>query len=752
MKELLRRMIRKYGKKQLAVIVSVFVLVTTTVGFTAAYLIGQTDTLKNKFISGVDPYGSLTISKAVEHPYGDSYIIPQSVSFSYKVDLGNECAGKTYSGYTADSNGVIELNIPYGKGTTAITLNEIPKGVHAVVTEHDISAGFTPKDGAKREADIEQAKDSKADYVNVYKPSKADNKVKLGGTKTIEGRGWKDDDKFVFILEKYVDEEWVKVSEAYATKADKTFDLTSDFQAIDFTKLGTYKFRVREEEGSAGGIIYDTNVSLFDVVVTDEDMDGSLEIKGIISSSENTTISTDPATKAPVVSIAFNNKYAPAGSAEVFFNISKTMKDTSGQGKTPAGFRFGLYDGDELIAESEETTASGKVSIKQVFTPEDIGTYRRTLKEIKGSDKGMVYDDTEYDVEINVVDNGDGTISAYVYDYKPDQGDIPPGADNTYEAGFTNKYDPDDAKVNIPGVKKLSGRSLKTGEFSFDLYETDSTFDTKGKKPVKTVDNADTDGNFAFDLIFDKVGTSYFVIRENTSKPLGGVTYDTSEYRATVIVTDDGGILKAECNVTDAAGHKADVRFRNSYVPASAKYSLRGTKTLTGKALEDSMFRFALYKSDSSFSKETAAGEAVNSKDGSFSFSEFTFDKEGKHYFIVKELSDNPVKGVTYDKTVYHVTVTVKDGEEGYLVTSEDITAINGSEESSASSVSFSNSYKDPDPGSGTDPDDKSSKSKSAKTGDKSVLIAWIILMLLSGEGLMLVMIASKRRGSNKAR
>ena len=111
-------MIRKYGKKQLAVIISVFVLVTTTVGFTSAYLIDEPKPLTNTFVSGIDPYGSLTISKVVKDEERVTVDVPDSVIFSFDVTLGSEYANKTFGDYTADANGVIHLAMPSGESRT----------------------------------------------------------------------------------------------------------------------------------------------------------------------------------------------------------------------------------------------------------------------------------------------------------------------------------------------------------------------------------------------------------------------------------------------------------------------------------------------------------------------------------------------------------------------------------------------------------------------------------------------------------
>ena len=745
MKELLRRMIRKYGKKQLAVIISVFVLVTTTVGFTSAYLIDEPKPLTNTFVSGIDPYGSLTISKVVKDEERVTVDVPDSVIFSFDVTLGSEYANKTFGDYTADANGVIHLAMPSGESRT---IDYLPVEMKKVkVEEKDIPEGFTPEGGAEKTVKLIRSGDARADYVNIYDPAEAVNNIQLKARKSISGRDWTDDDAFTFVLEQLTTgSTWTKIAEKDAVKSSRTIDFTEDIQSIQFTEAGTYTFRVREDEESAGGIIVDPQISEFSVIVADDEHDGKLKIKEVVSTAPNTTISRDKTTKAPIVQMAFVNKYAPEGSVAVDMNIKKTLKDNSGQGKAPAGFTFGLYDEEgELIADTVETGASGEASIRRVYTKDDAGSkFIYTLKEIAGTAAGYTYDDKEYKLEVSVVDNGDGTISAYVYDYDPDQEDIPAGADDKYDASFENKYDPEDANVTLEGDKDLTGRDMKTGEFSFDLYETDGTYDTKDKKPVQTVSNKDTEGAFSFGLSYSKVGTYYYVARENASKPLDGISYDTSEYHVKVIVTDEDGVLKAKTSILDTSGKEAEIAFKNSYSPEPASLSLTGTKILEGKKLEGGMFSFGLYSSDSSFSKEEALGNTTNTAGGAFAFNAASYTKEGRYYYIVKELSDKPLDGITYDKTVFHVTVTVTDDKEGRLVTSSDISAV-GDTEKSADRISFTNTYKGSEP---ADPDkDKDKKDKSVKTGDSSKLIGWVIMLLLSAEGLMVLLIGRRSAG-----
>lgn len=739
--------LRHIRKKNAIILASLLLATFAVVSGTAAYLFMQTEPVMNTFVSGVDPYGSITISKSVEHPYGEDYVIPENVDFKYEVDLGDEYANKTYSGYTSDEHGVIELDIPYGKGVRSVTLDEIPAGPDITVSEVDNPAGFTVEGEAERTFTVQKARDTEVAYVNVYDPEAADVNVTAKGKKTIEGRKWKDSDEFKFILERYDGKNWVKVSEDTATKEDKTFDFTQALQSMSFEDIGTYPFRVSEDKGYIGGVTYDTTVSYFDVVVSDDEMDGKLDITSVTTTSSKVTVKKDETTGAYSIDFEFNNNYAPSGSADIEIDITKEMIDKSGQTKQPSGFTFGLYDGDELIAESEATTAAGLTSIKCVYGPEDVGDHRYTLKEIDDEAPGVEYDDTKYDIQVSVVDNGDGTISAYVYDYadrviaptSDDAGnDIPSGDGNTddgnadgntddgqngddqtqgepepadepetvspvpeeatdkYEASFKNTYDPEDAKLTINGDKDLDGRDIRKGEFSFDLYSTDGTYSIEGLSPKASAKNTDTAGTFNFDLSFDKIGTYYYTVVENDKGALPGVTYDKSKFFIAVTVTDEGGELKAVAAVADEAGSEADIVFRNNYVPGPCEAEIKGTKVLEGKTLQTGQFRFMLYSADKNFNAGDCLGEVRNAGNGSFSFGKITFNKAGNYYYIVKESSEDPVKNVTYDTTEYRVTVTVKDGGEGHLKASQSITAVRSGSRRSSDNIVFTNVFSAP--------------------------------------------------------
>ena len=155
-------------------------------------------------------------------------------------------------------------------------------------------------------------------------------------------------------------------------------------------------------------------------------------------------------------------------------------------------------------------------------------TYVYKITEVQGSEDGMTYDETSYEVEVEVTEVPDPEAGeGHVY--------IQATANKTPEQlTFTNKYEPTPATLTgddvIHGTKTLEGRQMKEGEtFYFQL-------------------SAVTDQNamdFAFaEMTFTKVGTYTFQVNEVADEQgtetanVDGMTFDTNICTVTVTVTD----------------------------------------------------------------------------------------------------------------------------------------------------------------------------------------------------------------------
>ena len=432
----------------LALLLCLVLLLTTTLGGTLAYVIVRTPSLLNTFLSGVPLTGDLVLSKTVTHPFGSGYVIPDGLTFDFTVALGPEFAGATVSGthgdLTADANGDIAVSLrPDG----VLRIRDLPRGTAVTVTEHP-APGFAADGGAVRTLTIGRG-DNHAAFNNVYTPAPAAlSALSVTGAKVLSGRDWQPGDTFSFLLEYKAPgaQEWQSVGNAAVTYATEpvldpetgepvldettgepltqpvpgfdTFDLTEAVRALAYPVAGEYAFRLTEQPGSIGGVGYDSTVSYFDVLVDDPDMDGSLQLCGV-TGSPTAAVTYDAVTGAYAVQVTVTNTYAPAGSARAALHISKTVQSLSSEEKSLAGYTFELYDAaGVLAATSAPTTAAGETTIGLIFAAADAGrTFRYTLRETNAGQtlNGMTYDAAAYDITAAVVDNLDGTVSAYLY-------------------------------------------------------------------------------------------------------------------------------------------------------------------------------------------------------------------------------------------------------------------------------------------------------------------------------------------------
>ena len=310
-----------------------------------------------------------------------------------------------------------------------------------------------------------------------------------------------------------------------------------------------------------------------------------------------------------------------------------------------------VVDQEMPIAE-EQTTEDGTVSEDVVGLTEQVETYSEkrektftyTITE-SGSLPGVTNDSAKV-INVKVIDNGVGTISVT----SDTQGTFT--FVNTYVPDPTDETSPTDSAVTIKKI--LDGRTLKADEFSFTMM------DENGNGVQAT--NAE-DGSVVFPkLTFDKEGIYTYTISE-TNDNKGGVTYDTTTYKAIATVTDDtSGKLKVEWKVTDAQGKEInEITFNNKYTVQPTSLTLGATKVLEGRELADKEFLFVL-----SDEEGNVVEEAYNDKTGKVTFSDLTFDKAGTYNYTVTEKNTN-AKGITYDKSVYNIQVDVVDNEDGTL-------------------------------------------------------------------------------------
>ena len=212
---------------------------------------------------------------------------------------------------------------------------------------------------------------------------------------------------------------------------------------------------------------------------------------------------------------------------------------------------------------------------------------------------------------------------------------------------------------------------------------------------------------------------------------IGNKLYFGEDESMVAEVIDNGdGTLSARWTVKDTDGNPVDsIVFRNEYsYHGTATVVLAANKTLNGRTLKAGEFIFLLKDSSGN-----VVSKAVNSDTGAIQFAELNFDKPGVYRYTISEEKGNAAN-VTYDSTIYSVTITVSDSGKGYLTAAID----NGGK-----AAAFTNVYKEPEKdtsGSGGSSSGSGGSSnpapvqavQSAQTGDSSPIAPLIVIIAVS--------------------
>lgn len=331
-------------------------------------------------------------------------------------------------------------------------------------------------------------------------------------------------------------------------------------------------------------------------------------------------------------------------------------------------------EADEVEAEEADTDANADEPSDEpepaAPTAPRSHTFTYTVTEF-GSAPGVTNDtNATRKVSYTVTDDGAGHLIV-----KRDGGD---GAAFT----FTNTYGvaPTDSSVTdqVKTVKRLTGRDLAAGEFTFELLEDGVT--------VASGTN-DANGNVTLSPIrYEAPGTHTYTLREACPNALGlykGVTYDGTTYTVVTTVSDNGdGTLTATHKLegtTESAG------FTNKYHAMPTQVSIGAIKVLEGRELKKDEFSFKLVGED-------IESTVTNDADGKINFDKFEYDEPGTYVYTISEVKGDEA-GMTYDKSVFTATVNVVDDGEGNLKANVAFTK----GDKSVEGIVFNNTYKKPE-------------------------------------------------------
>ena len=439
-------------------------------------------------------------------------------------------------------------------------------------------------------------------------------------------------------------------------------DGVKNFGEIKYTTAGTYRYEVVEDSSEqAAGITYDNHRWTVTVAVP-----ADFSTPTVTYSREDGITST--------IGAEFTNSEE---NKETEITLEGT-KSLSGRNLKAGEFKFEVKDEVGTVVATGTNDAAGKIAFSRIgYKLSDLKkgdgsyasekTYSYKVSEVKGNaGDGITYDDKEYTVKVKVsYDQASGTMKAEL-------------ADKDQKLAFANSYDTETG-IDLEGTKSLEGRTLKDGEFTFEVKDkagkvvatgsnkSDGSISFNNKLNYKLSDLEKADGSYESEKTYEY--TVNEVIPEGATAEnnytVNGVTYDNSIFTVKVIVSYDQatGIMSAAF-----AEDSQELIFDNTY-DAKGSLTLEASKTLKNKALEADAFNFVL-KDKNGETIQTVANDA----DGNVTFSplNYTLKDVGTHVYTVSEVQRENTE-VTYDTTEYTVEVTVADAGNGKLKVSKTI-------------------------------------------------------------------------------
>lgn len=648
------------------------------------------------------------------------------------IDAGTEAkftqddADDTYT-YTVQETKGDDASVTYDGTVYTVTITTVDDGLGGIKVTTTVTNGADYKQTYVYDNDAEtENQTAVVPFTNTYKAEGqlgGNGAVSINATKTLTNRPMVDGE-FTFNVTNTADD-----SNAMVTTGTNAADGTITFDAIDYSidqmlkdvdndlatpnvvegkDTFTYTYKVTEDTDSLDDGVSAIDTAGFQITVTVTDNgDGTLGIvvaypgggDGLIfrntygesqtgqktlningtktldvQSGNNApsiegkytfTLTGSEGAPMPATTEAHNDAAGNVTFGDITFTMENVFGDTGVQEDATADETAADTGTDNAAVDSEASGESGAVSnAADVDTQSATRTKEFTYTVTESGNVPGVDNDAETSktFTVTVTDNGDGSLSV---ESNPAQGAL---------FSFTNTYnvDPKDSSPTGEGgitiTKNLDGRNLNDGEFAFELVDQNGTAVATGAN--------DANGNVELGTVkFTEPGKFTYTIRE-VKGSLGGVDYDTVQYKATATVTDNGdGTLKVEWSFTDAQGNplgeNASITFNNTYTAQPTSVSLGTGKLIEGRALAAGEFTFKLADADGN-----EISTATNEENGAVTFDTITYDTLGDYTYTITEVAPQDTdpftdgiqnNGVTYDESVYNATVKVTDNGKGNL-------------------------------------------------------------------------------------
>lgn len=317
--------------------------------------------------------------------------------------VSNKGSGFTFSQMVYTMPGVYTYHVKELAGTD--------KTIGYSTQEYDVTVTVTDQDGMLAATADRQTNDIRFD--NTYTPTPVS--VRLEAAKHLTGRGLNDNEFSAELKDSNGNLLQTKqfTHSPRNTQSDKVTaregDGTLDFDKLTFDKTGVYTYTVDEQDGTLGGVTYDTTSHTVTITVTEDTKSHKLAASVAYSNG-----------KASEKSILFQNTYQPE---DVLVELS-AKKNLTGRELQAYEFEFELVDDKGNVIDSEKNDKQGNIQFKPLTYGrdndgvDDCGEYRYVIREKNTGEKNVTYDKTEHHVTVTVSDNLQGNLTAKV-EYDP---------------------------------------------------------------------------------------------------------------------------------------------------------------------------------------------------------------------------------------------------------------------------------------------------------------------------------------------
>ena len=543
-----------------------------------------------------------------------------------KVTLADMQDENADGGYAAEKTFTYLLTEQPGAEGTGLTYDTTPKTVKVKATYN------------KTTGELALALDKDSENITITNKYTDSDSVALNGVKYLEGRSLKDGE-FTFIV---TDEDGKEVTTGTNNAAGQiTFkdNLKYDLEDLSDGKGGylkekTYTYTVKENPGTEEAVTYDSTVKTVEVKVTHDAESGKVTAE-LTDKSE---------------ALIFTNRYDTSASIEL--NGTKTL---TGRTQKAGEFQFEVKDSAGTTVATGTNDATGNITFDKAIQisladMKEGGGYAEsrdfiyTVKEITGKAEGVTYDSEEKTVKIHAAYNlAEGKLTLSL-------------ADDSQPIEFTNSYDTK-AEIGITANKVLPERSLKAGEFNFEIKDSAGTTAAEGSNDA--VGQITFDKNLQITLSQMKGGKKdgdiitkdfTYTVSEKDGKDTS-ISYDLSEKSITVHASYNKTTGELTLSLDDNA---KNITFTNHY-DTRASIGFNATKKLTGRKLANGEFTFTLAREDGTQKEVTA----VNDADGNISFG-----KDAIKVTLADMQDENADGGYAAEKTFTYL-LTEQPGAEG---------------------------------------------------------------------------------------